>query len=218
MEGSTIKIPKEEDFIVKASATNAGGVTDYKEDGKLFAFLQKQISEFPELSPIADLEPRIWVGWKRKGGTTKGKRNVAKIEKVDGKVRYFAGYDFMLWIGSENAFAYALDDEKINAAIFNQLKCLKPNKAVDAESLSIVDHEFSGSIDELTRFGAWREDLVELTERMTQLPMFEGKVFRRKKGGDVVPLPFPQASKKNGKGKDTDTEARAGEGEQPAAS
>lgn len=199
-EGNTIKVPKEEDFTVKATTNQLGGVLEFKHTDDLDRLGAKLLEECPEFSHITDLEPRMCFAWKRRGGTSGGKRNFSNPIKCSPLLKYLGNYEFVVWVAADHTAHMAFDDHKIEAALFRALKRLQMNKQDDGDELCIVAHEFSGSIDEMMRYGAWFDDAKDFAERMTQLPMFEGKVFRRKKGSkEVTPLPFMNANGKNAK-------------------
>lgn len=187
-----MKIPKEDDFTVKATATRSGGVRNFKDSEQLTQCGEKLLEDCPEFTHITAMEPRICFLWKRKGGNSRGKRQFSNVAKCSPLAKFLGQYEFVVWIAADHAFNMGFDDTKIEAALYRALKLLQLNKNDKEDKLCIVDHEFCGSIDELQRYGAWFEEYKNLTERIVQLPLFRGQTLKRKKGSKEVEPLFPQ--------------------------
>lgn len=187
-----MRIPKEDDFVLSTDENQITGAHEFKDDEQLTKCGEKLLEDCPEFTHITDMDPRICFLWKRKGGNSRGKRQFSNVQKCSPLAKFLGQYEFVVWVAADHAFNMGFDDEKIEAAIYRALKRLQLNKQDDADGLCVVSDEFSGSIDELRRYGAWFEEYKNLTERIVQLSLFKGQILKRKKGSKEVEPLFPQ--------------------------
>jgi len=173
-------IPKEDQFTQAASLDTPGGVRDYLHTDELDALGAKLLEECEEFEHILNLEPRLCFVWKRKGGRSGGQMNFSNPVKCSGLVKYLGNYDFIIWVGADHARDLSFEDTQIEAALFRAMKRLQLNGADDADSLCVVAHEFSGSMDEIERYGPWFEALKQMQQRAAQMSLFDKPTGQRR--------------------------------------
>lgn len=99
--------------------------------------------------------------WKREGGRSGGKANIGKCIKLSGHAKYFAGSDFLIWIGADWVRALAMTRYAVEAYVFHELK--HATIITDKEgnkTPSIVPHDWEGFGDEIRFYGAYAEDIA----------------------------------------------------------
>jgi len=106
--------------------------------------------------------------WKRRGGTTRGKWNMGKCQKLSGVARYrFCGFsasaDFVVWLAADFCEAYKLTRWQMEALLFHELLHIEIEEPEDQDKPT-TDHDFEGFYIEITEYGLWQRELARLSE------------------------------------------------------
>lgn len=108
--------------------------------------------------------------WRDKGGSSQGKAVLGKCVKLSGLAKVGIGGDFVIWLAADTARDVRLTAWQMEAAIYHELLHVGWND--EADKPGVEPHQFEGFLAELREYGAWHEDLANLAETATQLPLF----------------------------------------------
>ena len=105
--------------------------------------------------------------WKAKGGASKGKQTLGKVQAATGLVGFFSEADFVIWLAADHLREGTASEKVIEACLFERACSLQ----WDAEggTVQIVGEDFSGFTESLRFYGAWRKDLTKASEAFEQL-------------------------------------------------
>ena len=163
---SRYPIPKEGDFV-KPLPLGATALTfhDYIPAPEL-----QKIGEALIASKLTGLMDEVAVEylWKRKGGTTRGKWNMGKCQKLTGLARFFSvSADFVVWLAADFCESYKLTRWQMEALLFHELLHIEIEEPEDEDKPTIkrpTDHDFEGFYVEITEYGLWQRELARLSE------------------------------------------------------
>lgn len=109
--------------------------------------------------------------WKAKGGASKGKKTLGKVQAATGLVGYFSECDFVIWLAADNLRGQV--ERVIEACLMHEALHISWN--MEDGKVQVVDHDFAGFTEEIRFYGLWRVDLEKMAKSVQQLPLFEQK-------------------------------------------
>lgn len=130
---------------------------------------QELIRQCPEFSHLRG-QVVIYL-WKRKGGKHCGQLNIGKCTKPSGLLDYFAAVDWVVWLAADYVESLAPPRQYVEAAIYHELCHTAANEETGKPEQ--VDHDFTGFVSEVKRYGAWQANLRECKAAWQQAPLFE---------------------------------------------
>lgn len=111
------------------------------------------IGALPELAWIADYEVRVL--WRAKGGDKLGVCTLSR-----GLLKFFARCDWVIWIAADHVYSGEMTRSQVQALLYHELKhCDRTGPTL---SPGIRKHDAEVFVGEVTRFGAWRDELERL--------------------------------------------------------
>lgn len=118
--------------------------------------------------------------WRAKGGKSGGNDVLAKITAPSGLARFYAGVDFVIWVGLDNLRALEPQRWQVEALLYHELLHIGAIENVDKrtgeiyfESLTLKGHDAELFIEEVTRYGMWRNNLVRVGDAFQQRSLFD---------------------------------------------
>lgn len=146
---------------------------------------ERLIAEKPEFEHLQQW--RIRYAWKREGGKKLGKLTLGTCTKAGGLIRFFGDCEFVIAISADNTFA--LTNFGLEGLIYHEL-CHAGTKETedkdeDGEPICVpvlIPHDAELFAGEISTYGAWKADLVEVGAAYDQAPMFDDEParFRRR--------------------------------------
>ncbi len=122
-------------------------------------------------------DQRIDYLWKRKAGTKGGKEILGKAQSVAGLTNFYAEVDFAIVIGADTCRKRRPTRRQMEALVFHELCHLdfEVDEETGVVTVKLVEHDFTGFIDELAAYGLWHTDLQEVRDafRQAALPLFD---------------------------------------------
>lgn len=115
--------------------------------------------------------------WKRKGGKHQGSPILGYCWKASGIGKFYAGGEFVIWIGADTAREIGLTNYQLEAAIFHETL----HAEVDPETAkpAIRGHDCQMFNAEVERYGLWIHSLQGASEAFEQVAMFDPTPLRR---------------------------------------
>lgn len=108
--------------------------------------------------------------WKRAGGKDKTKAKLGACQRVSGLASFFAGDEFLIWVGADNVRDHQLTRRNMDALIFHELCHVGRNENFGPIT---VPHDVEMFIDEVRIFGPWKGDLRNMV-RQLEMPIAAG--------------------------------------------
>ncbi len=99
---------------------------------------------------------RVGYCWKKNGGKRGGKPILGKTTRASGQSGFLAGVDVMIWLAADHLNGLAPD--VVEAVLHHEL--LHIGEDEDTGELIIIEHDFTGFVLELDRYGAYTLDLA----------------------------------------------------------
>ena len=114
---------------------------------------------------------RLKIGclWKAKGGVSKGKQTLGRVQAATGLVGFFSEVDFVIWLAADHLRDRDASAETVEACLFHEA-CHIQWDAQDGKAM-IVDHDFAGFTEEVKHYGVWRRDLEKAGAAFEQLSL-----------------------------------------------
>lgn len=139
---------------------------------------QALIERYPEFGFLLNADARIAYVWKRKGGKTKRKDFYGACQRPGGLLKHFAGCDYVIWIAADHVRESGFTNLQLEALVFHELSHTGYSIDEDQNSptygemkLTIRGHDEELFLDELRRYGCWRQSLRRLSHVVIQLPL-----------------------------------------------
>ena len=107
--------------------------------------------------------------WKDKGGESKGKLVLARIQRPKGLLAKFCDADFIVWLAADHHRALRSTRFQVEATVFHELCHSDFNEEKDKARL--VGHDYEGFCREVELYGAWRPDLENASKAFQQLSL-----------------------------------------------
>lgn len=146
--------------------------------------------------------------WKRTGGKDGGRTKLGACQKPSGLLRYFAGVDFIIWIGADTCRDAQLTHQQMEALVFHELLHVSLD---DNDKPMVRPHDFEGFAAEITEYGFWRPDVKNIANAV-QGRLFDDPAARREsvrlamEHGDHVVAEFREMLKADDDGPDQEPE------------
>ena len=172
---------------LKKAANNAGGDNarfDVPGDHEFFsakfmdapaleAIANSLIGSMPEFGGLED--PTIRYVWQRKGATSAGKMILGKCTKVSGIAQFFGDCDYVVTIAADHARELKLTNHQMQAAVYHELCHIEigEDEKTGDPIYGARGHDVEMYLDEIRRYGLWRESLEAAAKAFEQLSLFE---------------------------------------------
>jgi hypothetical protein len=153
----------------------------FVESDEIRLLAQDLIATCPEIRHIQ--KTSVVYAWKAKGGMSGGKQRLGQAQKLTGVSYHFAeGAEFLIWLAADHLrerLSTSWSPLQTEALLFHELCHIdfhideRPNSDTEGQMLfRLAEHDFTGFIPEIERYGFWSHDLRELIEpRATQLEL-----------------------------------------------
>lgn len=125
------------------------------------------LRQHPEMVHLLDV--RITCLWKAKGGVSKGKQTLGKVQAVTGLLGHFTEVDFVVWLAADHLRERGAKKRTVEACLHEELCRLQLDD--DGQKVVILAPDFSGFAANLSRYGMWRKDLEQAAEAFRQLSL-----------------------------------------------
>lgn len=109
--------------------------------------------------------------WKAKGGASKGKPTLGKVQVATGLVGFFSEANFVIWLAADHLRAGHATAKVVEACLFHEM-CHIGSDGQDGKAM-IVGHDIEAFTEEIKQFGWWETDLQKFAQTMRQLNFFE---------------------------------------------
>lgn len=118
--------------------------------------------------------------WRAKGGNSGGNDVLAKIVQPSGLARFYAGVDFVIWVGWDNLVSREPQRWQVEALLYHELLHIGATEAINKvtgellyEELKLKGHDAELFVEEITRYGMWQSSLLRVGEAFEQRMLFE---------------------------------------------
>lgn len=108
--------------------------------------------------------------WKEKGGESKGKAVLARIQRPKGLLAKFCDADFIVWLAADHHRAFRSTRFQVEATVFHEFCHSDFNEEKDKPRL--VGHDAEMFAAEIINYGLWRDDVRKIHEAFKQMELF----------------------------------------------
>ena len=122
------------------------GGEDFLSGLDLNVMLAKLIDRHPTLFSHLPMS-RIICLWKMKGGISKGKQILGKVQAATGLVGFFSEADFVIWLAADHLHEMVPSEKTVEACLFHEM-CHIQWDAQDGKA-TVVDHDCAGFAKEV---------------------------------------------------------------------
>lgn len=150
-----------------AFVDEGGQPAPFLTDTNLDELASDLIQRFEELGHLASVD--IAYLWKAKGGTSGETQTLGKCSKASGLLAHFSDVQFVIWLAADHCHTLQLAPRQIEALLYHELSHIGWD--ADKDAPVIRNHEFSGFVREVDRYGLWLDDLRILATSIKQLPL-----------------------------------------------
>lgn len=159
------------DALPKVPASEYFGEADYADSTMLDTLVGDLIEACAELRFLH--QTTIKALWRAKGGKSKGKPVLGKVQAASGLLGFFCPAEWVLWIAADHAAEMRLTAWQLEACVFHEL--LHFDEDVDDETgeskITLRAHDFEGFGQEVERYGAWELGLQGAARHFEQLTL-----------------------------------------------
>lgn len=113
--------------------------------------------------------------WRRKGGTRAHTLKLGECITPKGITRLYTGLDFIICLSADNCRSTQMTKWQIEALMYHELKHarLTQDEETGQPKPQLNPHDWEGFADEITKYGAWREDIQPVATAFQQLQLFD---------------------------------------------
>ena len=110
--------------------------------------------------------------WKAKGGASKGKTPLSKIQVASGLIGFFSEADFIIALSADHLRKGRAGRHTVEAVCFHELCHIQYPWDAEGGKVFVVGHDFEGFTEELKVYGAWRTELDKAGKAFAQLGLW----------------------------------------------
>lgn len=153
-DSAVVAIPSDAEF----------GSADFLPSVALSTIAEQIIRENPQrFGQLSGFE--ILVGWKRRGGSNKGKLRLGTCSRPRGVLTGFTAAHFLITISADHAREYGINGQQLEAVIAHELMHAGVNEQGDP---ILLPHDVEAFADEIRLYGLIREDLRQIAPIFAQ--------------------------------------------------
>jgi hypothetical protein len=113
---------------------------------------------------------KVMLFWKAKGGSGGGNITLGKCQKPSGLLRHYSTADFIIWLAADHLREGKFTRWQVLALLYHEMR----HTNYDGNGKFVIrGHEFEGFVDEIERFGPWRNNAKAIISAAQKLSGFE---------------------------------------------
>lgn len=148
-----------------------GEELDYLPAPDLETIAKRLIRDCSEFSHLVDL-PIAYL-WRKEGGSDRGKAKLGMCTKPGGLLKHFCDSTWVIWLAADVTNLHKLTRRQVEAALYHEL--LHAGEGIDGVTgqkvPKLAPHDIEAFGLEISRYGAWKEDLKINRDAWLQAPL-----------------------------------------------